>query len=283
MRDRRLTAANKRVADPSLRAVWPGVSYVDPEPYAVHWPMVDLMSSPEGHRDRQLLFGESVGVYEMHEGWAFVKAEKDGYVGYVPKSSLAAVPAPTHRIAAAATHVYERPHFKSRDLMRLSHGCSLHGQTEENGFLKIAEGFVPLVHCCAIDFRQPDPLTEAKLYLDTPYLWGGNSRFGIDCSGLVQAAFLACGIPCPADSDLQEAQLGEVLPEDAPLARNDLLFWKGHVALVADERRLIHANAHHMCVTYEGIEAAVQRIAAQGDGPVTARKRVALASSRSGE
>lgn len=276
MMDRRLSPANKRVADPSMRESWPGVQYVDPEPYAVHWPLVDLRNAPEGRRDRQLLFGETVGVYEMHEGWAFVQSTKDNYVGYVPKSSLANVPEATHRVTAAASHVYARPDFKSRDLMRLSHGCLLHGLAVENGFLQTADGYVPFVHCGDVGDRQPDPLVEAKLFLDTPYLWGGNSRFGIDCSGLVQAAFLACGVDCPGDSDLQKAQLGYDLPADVPLERNDLLFWKGHVALVADEGRLIHANAHHMAVTYEGVDAAINRINAQGDGPVTSRKRVVL-------
>ncbi len=272
--DRRLTAANKRVADPSLQDVWPGVQYKEPDPYTVHWPIVDLMNAPEGHRDRQLLFGEAVAVYEMHAGWAFVQAAKDNYVGYVPQSSLAQSPAPTHRIAAAATHVYDRADFKSRDLLRLSHGCLLHVIGEDNGFVQTADGFIPKVHCAAAEMRQADPVTEAKLFLDTPYLWGGNSRFGIDCSGLVQAAFLACGTPCPGDSDQQEQSLGYELSSDETLLRNDLLFWKGHVALVADENRLIHANAHHMAVVYEDIQVAIRRIEQQGDGVVTSRRRV---------
>ncbi|SHG89175.1 C40 family peptidase [Cognatishimia maritima] len=278
MKDRRLTPANKRVADPALRADWPGVTYVEPEPLAVHWPLVDLMNAPEGHRDRQLLFGDTVGVYETHDGWAFVQSDKDGYVGYVPRSSLVARPEATHRVSAAATHVYEQPQFKSRDRMRLSHGCKLHALGSESGFLKTADGYIPEVHCAPVDTYSPDPVSVAKTFLDTPYLWGGNSRFGIDCSGLVQAAFLACGLPCPADSDMQEKSLGEELPDDVPLQRNDLLFWKGHVALVVDDTRLIHANAHHMAVTFEGIQAAIERIEQQGDGPVTQRKRVTLSA-----
>lgn len=276
MKDRRLTPANKRVADPTLQSDWPGVTYVEPEPFAVHWPLVDLMNAPEGHRDRQLLFGDTVGVYETHEGWAFVRSDKDGYVGYVPRSSLASSPEATHRVSAAATHVYEQANFKSRDRMRLSHGCQLHGMGVENGYLRIADGYVPLVHCSAIEEFAADPVSVAKTFLDTPYLWGGNSRFGIDCSGLIQAAFLACGIPCPGDSDLQEESLGYELPTDVALERNDLLFWKGHVAMIVDEDRLIHANAHHMAVTFENIESAIERIEKQGDGPIIKRKRVVL-------
>ncbi|CUI36753.1 C40 family peptidase [Cognatishimia activa] len=280
MKDRRLTPANKRVADPSLESEWPGVSYVDPEPYAVNWPLVDLMNAPEGHRDRQLLFGETVGLYETHEGWAFVRSDKDGYVGYVPKSSLAHSPEATHRISAAATHVYEQADFKSRDRMRLSHGCLLHGMENENGFLKIAEGYVPMVHCSPVGEHPSDPVSVAKTFLDTPYLWGGNSRFGIDCSGLVQAAFTECGVACAGDSDLQEDMLGYELPADAELKRNDLLFWKGHVAMIVDETRLIHANAHHMAVSFENTNDAIARIERQGDGPVTSRKRVLLPNAQ---
>ena len=271
--DRRLTPANTRVADPALRDSWPGVTYVDPTPFTVHWPLVDLMNAPEGHRDRQLLFGDSVDVYEVHQGWAFVRSVKDGYVGYVPNSSLAQSPAPTHRVTSAASHVYRRADIKSADVMRLSHGCQLHVLQEVDGFAETADGFVPAQHLSPVHQRQQDPITEAELYLGTPYLWGGNSWFRIDCSGLVQAALMACGKSCPGDSDMQEATLGQPLAEDEDLRRGDLIFWAGHVALVADDTRLIHANAHAMAVCYEDIDIAIARIQSQGGGPVTARKR----------
>lgn len=272
--DRRLTPANARVADPSLRETWPGVDYVDPEPFSVHWPLVDLMNVPEGHRERQLLFGDAVDVYEVHKGWAFVRSVKDGYVGYVPKSSLAQCPAPTHRVTAASSHIYRLADIKSMDVMRLSHGCLLHVIDTSNGFAQTADGYIPLKHLGPLDEKQADPVVEAELYLDTPYLWGGNSRFGIDCSGLIQASLLACGIACPGDSDLQEQDLGTTLGADAPHRRGDLIFWKGHVAMVIDETRMIHANAHAMATCYEDIAAGISRIERQGGGPVTSRKRI---------
>jgi cell wall-associated NlpC family hydrolase len=139
-------------------------------------------------------------------------------------------------------------------------------------FAEVEGGFVPAAHLRAMGDWLADPVAVAEMFVGTPYLWGGNSRAGIDCSGLVQAAWLACGRDCPADSDLQQG-MGEALPEDAALRRGDLIFWKGHVALVVDETRLIHANGHSMDVRHEGIAEAVARITAQGGGPVVARRR----------
>jgi cell wall-associated NlpC family hydrolase len=143
----------------------------------------------------------------------------------------------------------------------------------EGCFAATPLGCVPLVHLAPLEVPEADPVVVSERFLGTPYLWGGNSAAGIDCSGLVQAACLACGIACPGDSDMQAA-LG--VAAEGPPRRGDLLFWKGHVALVRDAETLIHANAHHMAVTVEGIEAATARIAAQGHGPVTAHRRLGM-------
>jgi len=167
-------------------------------------------------------------------------------------------------------------------LFPLSFGARLRVARTEGAWAKLAiqtqpdtawfrEAWVPAAHLAPVDTLEPDPVAVAEKFLGTPYVWGGNTAFGIDCSGLVQAALLACGIECPGDADLQMA-LGEEAT-GAP-RRGDLMFWKGHVALVVDADTLIHANAGHMAVACEGIEAATARIAAQGDGPVTAHRRL---------
>lgn len=235
-------------------------------------PVLDLCRRIEGPRDRQLLFGAGVTVFDVEDGWAYVQAEQDGYCGFVTASGLAEDREVTHRVIAPSTHIYAAADFKSPDRMALSHGSRLSVEGEEGRFARTPDGYVPRVHIAPASDEASDPVEVAQLYLGTPYLWGGNSRWGIDCSGLVQAALLACGIDCPGDSDMQAA-LGH--PATDGYRRNDLLFWKGHVALVSDADTLIHANAHVMATVFEPIEDAIRRIEAQGDGAVTAHRRIA--------
>ncbi len=234
-------------------------------------PVTDLCRQANGPRDRQLLYGDAITVFGDEDGWSYVQAEKDGYCGYVPSGCHGVSTIPTHRVAAPATHAYAKPDLKSAERVSLSHGSRLTVSGESGSFAQTPLGFVPRVHLAPVTQVSDDPAQIAQLYLGTPYLWGGNSRWGIDCSGLVQAALLACGIPCPGDSDMQQALGGAT---NAPYQRNDLLFWKGHVALVTDADMLIHATAHAMAVTFEPIADAIARIDAQGDGPVTAHRRL---------
>ena len=234
-------------------------------------PVVDLCRMPSGPRDRQILFGDSVRVLHDAEGWSYIQTAKDGYCGHIRSDSLGPPMDPTHYVSAPATHVYERPDFKSPDVVSLSHASRLSVASITGKFAETSLGYVPTVHLSSVSELSNDPATIAALYLGTPYLWGGNSRSGIDCSGVIQAALLGCGISCPGDSDMQQA-----LGHDAAntYQRNDLLFWKGHVALVVDPGTLIHANASAMACVYELIEATIKRITDQGDGPVTAHRRL---------
>lgn len=272
--DRRETPANGRVAHVSLRGQVTAKRYVEGEPARIAVPLTDLLAAPGGARDRQLTLGARVLVLDRQAGHAFVRSDRDGYVGYVTEDALGPDLPTTHWIAAPAAHLYPAPDLKQREIAMLSLGVELRVTGAAGQFLETPAGFVPATHLRALDDRPTDPVTVATLFLGTPYLWGGNSRFGIDCSGLVQAAHLACGIPCPGDTDLQQARLGHPLPKGAALQRGDLIFWKGHVALMVDAETILHANAHRMMVNTEGYEAAVARIAAAGEGAVTARNRL---------
>jgi len=236
-------------------------------------PVADLLRHPDGPRDRQLLLGAHVTLHAKRDGWAYVQATADGYCGYVRPGTLGPAIAPTHRVAAAASHVYARADFKSPDICALSHGSLLNVTATEGAFSLTARGFVPSQHIKTVGMLETDPAAVAALYLGTPYLWGGNSRLGIDCSGLVQAACLACGIPCPGDSAMQAAATGVLLKQGAEYRRNDLLFWKSHVAIVWDSETILHANAYSMSTAFEPLAEALMRIAAS-DGPVTAHRRL---------
>ena len=272
MTDRRLTPANARAALASLRGVVEAPRYVAGDAARVAVPLVDLNRVPDGPRDRQLLLGDGVTVIDRHEGWAFLQAAKDGYCGYVPETALGAVQVPTHRVIAPATHLYPQPKVQAHELCALSFGSLLTVTGTAERFAETPDGFVPFQHLRALADPLTDPVAVATLFLGTPYLWGGNSRAGIDCSGLVQAALLACGTDCPGDSDLQAQSVGRVLLPDEALQPGDLIFWTGHVAMVADSGRIIHATGHRMAVVFEDTEAALARIAATGQ-PVLARRR----------
>jgi cell wall-associated NlpC family hydrolase len=270
--DRRLTPANDRVAALSLRGTVQAPRYFEGTPRSVIRPVADLCATPAGARDRQLLLGTAVTVYEDREGWSFVQSARDGYVGYVPTTALGPRAAPTHRVATPATHAYRDEDIKSPDRMSLPFGAEVVVLDERRKFLETPQGFIPKNHLRPLDRPFADPVTVAQLFFGVPYLWGGNTTRGVDCSGLVQAAHLACGIACPADSDLQREGFGR--DAEGPWQRGDLVFWKGHVGLMVDAETLIHANAHHMAVAYEPITAAITRVEAQEGSKVLRHKRL---------
>lgn len=257
MTDRRITPD----LDKSSRA--------DPAQIAVS--VADLCRAPDGPRDRQLIYGDAVTVLGDAGDWRYVQSAKDGYCGYVQGQTLGPLQDASHHISSPATHAYESANFKSADLISLSFGSRVMVTAIEGDFAQTSLGFIPFNHLAPLDTIHSDPAEIAARFLGTPYLWGGNSRWGIDCSGLVQAALLACGMPCPADSD-QQATLGHATNE--AYQRNDLLFWKGHVAIVSDPQTILHANAGAMSTVYEPIDDAIKRIEAQGDGPVTGHRRL---------
>lgn len=247
--------------------------------------------SPDAPLNTEALKGERVTVYELtEEGWAWGQLAADNYVGYLPAAALRDPgPAPTHRVAALRTLVFPGPSAKLSPLESLPLGSRLAIARIEQPFAVIAAGgYVPLQHLAGVDSVERDFVLVAERFLGTPYLWGGKTSLGLDCSGLVQIALTACGLPCPRDSDMQEATLGTPLAPSSGLSelkRGDLLFWQGHVAIVRDPATLVHANAFHMAVVVEPIAEAVARIRAAGSDVTSVRRlesRHATARSRTG-
>ena len=274
-RDRRLTPANDCVAHESLRELVPARRYTSGVWRQLRVPLADLRLDPEGVRARQLLMGEAFLMLERRGGRVFGQAARDGHVGWLAAEALGEPDAPTHWVSAPATHLYAAPEIRAPTLAGLSLGARLHVEGQEGEMARTARGaFVPGMHLRRIGDWARDPVAVAESLIGTPYLWGGNSRGGLDCSALVQMALLACGRPCPPDSDLQQAGLGRALAPEEELRRGDLVFWRGHVGWMADGADLLHANAHHMAVVREPLAGAAVRIAEGGGGAILARRRI---------
>lgn len=279
-RDPRLTPARPEVADIALRGQVEAERFVAGEKRRVVASSAPLRRAPraEAGLDTEALMGEAVTFYEAHDGFAFVQLGRDGYCGYVPEDALgAADPAPTRRITALRTFVYPAPDMKRPHLGHLSMGAEIAVTDEEGDYLRLASGgYVFAPHAADLETIQPDyPATAARL-VGAPYLWGGRTTLGLDCSGLVRLALDMAGLPCPRDTDQQERALGEALPLSLDgLRRGDLVFWKGHVGLMLDADLLIHANGYHMEVAVEPLREAVARIAAKSFGAVTSLRRLA--------
>lgn len=270
--DRRSTPFSGRVAHVSLRGQIEA-PLTEGEAAQVLVPLVDLLTRPGGARERQLLLGAKVTVIDRDQGHAYLMTARDGYCGWVPEAAVGNGPEPTHWVHSPATHFYSGPKVQAPERATLSLGAQVSVTGQTGTWAETPMGFVPACHLRPVGDWAADPVAVAESLLGTPYLWGGNSRAGLDCSGLVQIALQAAGKDCPGDSD-QQMVLGHGLATDDPLQRSDLIFWDGHVAMVVDNDRLIHANGHAMSVAYEETDAAINRIAVSGGGPVTARRRM---------
>lgn len=274
MNDPRSFFANDRVAHESLRGQIGGREFTAGAARRVTSPVTDLLRAPNGKRDAQLLMGAEFDVLETRDGWCFGRSSVDGYVGYIRESALGEEEVATHRVTSRSSHIYSDGALKAPEKVALSFGCLLRVVSENDGFARLSGGgFVPTQHISELTSFAPDPALTALKLLETPYLWGGNCSFGIDCSGLVQICLHASGQSCPRDTDQQEAFFSEEVDSVSRLKRGDLVFWRGHVAMMLNEAEMIHANAHHMAVAIELLEDAKKRIGVREFGEVTSIKR----------
>jgi cell wall-associated NlpC family hydrolase len=268
MLDRRLHAFRPDLAEAGLEGEVQALRFVAGTPARVAVPVIGLRPQPDlaSGIDTELLFGEDVTVFERADGWCWVKAASDGYVGYLPEEALSEIQAePTHIVTVQRTFVYPEPELRKpyKGILSMGSRVRIVSEAEARG-----NHYVVLEDGTAIFSKHVQPISAgiggdyidiAARFIETPYLWGGRSGLGIDCSGLIQLAMQMTGRTAPRDTDMQAAGLGDVI-DRAELRRGDLVFWKGHVAIVEDPQTILHANGHTMTVARENFEAAVKRI-----------------------
>jgi cell wall-associated NlpC family hydrolase len=275
--DPRVTPLREGLASRALEGIVPAGRYVDPVMRVAAVPAAALRRRPEPGAEQldQLLFGEPFAVLDEAGGFAWGQAPRDGYVGYVALADLAtpSAAAPTHRIAALHAYAFDKPDIKTRAAGPYPINALIAEEAREGRFVKaVGAGWMAAEHLAPIGMFEADFVAVAERCVGAAYLWGGRQSAGLDCSGLVQLALLACGRACPRDTD-QQAQMGRPVTA-GQTRRGDLVFWRGHVGIVLDGGRLLHANAHHMAVAIEPLATAAERIRAAGLGEPTAYRRL---------
>ena len=279
MHDPRLTPARDDVAAKYLEGKVKADRFVEGEVFEVFEAIAPLRRAPAADAEMmtQALKGERVTIYDRDgEGWAWGQLADDGYVGWIPDVALfKAGAAPTHKVTALRTFAFPGPSIKLPPVDGLAMGTKLSVIREDGPFAVTRESwYLPRQHIGPLDATRPDFVATAEQFVGTPYLWGGKSNLGIDCSGLVQIALTSAGTGCPRDSDMQQDGLGRELTaaEAKHLQRGDLIFWKGHVAIARDATTIVHANAHHMATSIENTQAAIARIKAAGSEVVAIKR-----------
>ena len=276
--DPRLNAYRSDLADERLRGQVKAKQFVAGKLRQVTAPVVGMHASPDAESSltSQALFGERILVFETKNGWVWSQAVTDGYIGYMPAHALSDdITTPTHRVGVLSSYLYRDPATKSQPAVPVYLNSPLTITAQDGDFAQLADGrFIWARHIVPLDELACDAADVAEQFAFVPYLWGGKTQAGVDCSGLVQMSFAAAGRPVPRDSDMLEQSVGEpLLINDLDgLQRGDLVFWKGHVGIMLDSERFIHSNGYHMTTVIEPLAVAVERIAALF-GPVTGIRR----------
>lgn len=269
--DKRLNAYQDNLADIGLKGKVTAKNFVTPDKYQVTTSKALLYGRPDegSPLTSQLLYGEYFNVFEINKEWAWGQSLKDGYVGYCSLTSLTQdINEITHHVSALSCHIYPEPNLKTAavHIIHMMSDVSVINEDQVNGFMPLSDGNWIYANHITKKFAD-NPVTEALKFLNTPYLWGGRSNAGIDCSALIQIAYASTGVSITRDADLQEEEFGTPLNKNQLPRHGDLAFFPGHVGIMLDGINLLHANAHHMKVSINPLKEVIDIVRLQTDKP----------------
>ncbi len=260
--DQRICPIRKGLASADYYGLIKNCKFVKGSIYTVHSTYSPLyFEKKQKNLTSQLLFGEYFRVFDVNDGVAWGQSLRDNYVGYTSIQNLRKRKIiSNYKVQSLRTFIYGGPSIKVDPLNYLSFNSLVNVTKKKRNF-----SFIPSVGwCISKDLSKINnikfSLYDISLqYLQTPYLWGGRDSMGLDCSGLIQNLYQMIGINLPRDTDLQAAYFSKYVDE-SKIKLGDLIFWRGHVAMVLDKKNIIHANAYHMKTQIEPLKSAKKRI-----------------------